>query len=385
MKLRKALGIIFVAAVAGLLAAGLLRALFLPKAVNGYENRLAAKLPPLTLNSALDGSFQDGTEAAFGDQIVGAETLKRALNLAKSEFMMRTAMPIAASRPDRYFCLDVHRLFGGTNVVYRPSRFEDNRDLLVKRAGEINELVSAHPELDFYVYYIETDPDINFETGERSGLSDFLFGKIEGARTAKFSVGSFETFREEFYRTDHHWNAAGSLRGARELAALLGREGLVPDPKGEETLGSFSGSKAKGNYARMSEPFTVYKYDLAPASTTVNGVPADYGAQEAFLKGGAGAVGYGAFYGPDAGEAVFYSGGEGRLLVLGESYDNAVLRLLAPGFEALYAVDLRYYEAYRGEPFDLDAYVRENGIDSVLLVGCVNYFILDDFVPGGER
>ena len=71
----------------------------------------------------------------------------------------------------------------------------------------------------------------------------------------------------------------------------------------------------------------------------------------------------------DNGETVFSTGTQGRgsLLVLGESFDNAILKLLASHYDTLYSVDLRYYEHSMGHPFDLSAYTKEHGISSVLL------------------
>lgn len=66
-------------------------------------------------------------------------------------------------------------------------------------------------------------------------------------------------------------------------------------------------------------------------TVTRNGEPAgDYGRQDAVP--GELALSYGAFYGGDDGEIIFDTGrtDRGNLLVIGESYDNAILKLLAP-------------------------------------------------------
>ena len=63
-----------------------------------------------------------------------------------------------------------------------------------------------------------------------------------------------------------------------------------------------------------------------------------------------------------------------NLLILGESYDNAVIQLLASHFNNTYAVDLRYYQPYLGKDFRFSDYVEERGITKVLLIGCMTYF-----------
>ena len=67
--------------------------------------------------------------------------------------------------------------------------------------------------------------------------------------------------------------------------------------------------------------------------------------------------------------------------MIGESYDNAVLKLLASHYDSLYSVDLRYYEHSMGQPFDLTSYTQANGITDVLLMGNIDYFIQDTFDP----
>ena len=118
---------------------------------------------------------------------------------------------------------------------------------------------------------------------------------------------------------------------------------------------------------------------------TVNGAAADYGDQDAFLDGLRDRPTYGDFYGWDNGEVIFSTGRTDRedLLVIGESYDNAVLKLLASHFDHTYAVDLRYYEAHMGEEFRFSEYVEEHGITQVLLIGNLDYFAMSEFCLEG--
>ena len=115
-------------------------------------------------------------------------------------------------------------------------------------------------------------------------------------------------------------------------------------------------------------------------TVTRNGEPAgDYGRQDA--APGELALSYGAFYGGDDGEIIFDTGrtDRGNLLVIGESYDNAILKLLASHFDRTYSVDLRYYRNYMGSDFSLGDYLRRNNITKVLLIGNVDYYISPDF------
>ena len=116
---------------------------------------------------------------------------------------------------------------------------------------------------------------------------------------------------------------------------------------------------------------------------SINGVESGgYGQQNTYLSGQAEVpVSYGNYYGEDNGETILSTGttGRGKLLVVGESFDNAVLKLLASHYDTLYSIDLRYYEHSMGKAFDFGAYTREHGIDQVLLMGNIDFFIQDTF------
>jgi len=48
-------------------------------------------------------------------------------------------------------------------------------------------------------------------------------------------------------------------------------------------------------------------------------------------------------------------------------------------------VDLRYYEPHMGEAFDFSAYTAEHAIDTVLLIGNIDYYVMSEFMLGGAE
>ena len=67
-------------------------------------------------------------------------------------------------------------------------------------------------------------------------------------------------------------------------------------------------------------------------------------------------------------------------MVIGESYDNAILKLLASHFEKTFSIDLRNYERTFGSKFQFSQYVKDNNVDKVLLIGNIDYFTMDEFM-----
>ena len=374
------LNLAFIGAVLGILALGGVFASLFPREMNTYENRYAVQMPALTAESYGSGQFQDQLEEALADQLPKASALKKLYHLGTRGYVYALLSPLSESQPDTYFDYFGVSLADGDRLVYAPMTLTAVQDRLDTRIEQIKTAVSQ-TDADFYLYYIEKDTDLNFETGERLGAYEYLASRLE-LPMDKFAVDTPEDFFRDFYVTDHHWNYLGSYRAYEELAELLDcGEPLTPTQS--MTLNkTITGSKAAACGAQqLMEKFCAYRYDFPAMTVTLDGAPAaDYGQQEAFLSGQDGVLSYSAFYGGDNGEVILDTGSDGEnLLILGESYDNAVLKLLASHFGRTHAVDLRYYEPLMGQTFDLAAYVKAHGIDRVLLMGNIDYFTMNDF------
>lgn len=378
---------LFIGLIMAVLLAGLVKTAVFPDEINGLENRYADRIARPTLSSYLDGSFQDSVEAALSDQMPGARWAKRGYNLVSAGARKLLMSGVYSHNKGRYIRLsDTISVFGGDYLVYDTRVLENMKPALDKKAADINAFSAAHPRIPLYIYYIEKDTDIDFETDEKVGAYDYLAENLtlSEENMAVFRIGSFKEYSEKYYRTDHHWNWRGSYEGYRDVLQLLGG-GEPLKPAEELTLAArLSGSKAieSGGKDVLSEDFTAYRFDWPPFSIFINGAPAgDYGAQEVYFAGGGDELSYGSFYGGDYGEVVFDSGNteKDNLLVIGESHDNAIVKLLAGSFNRTYSVDLRYYSAYMGTDFDIDAYIANNDIDKVLLIGSIGFYISEDF------
>lgn len=385
-------GIIFILLIFVVLAAGLVRTVFFPKDINYYENRYSEKIIAPTLSNVMDQTFQDSIENALADQIPTAQRLKKLYNTATTAFIGAVMESIIDANPDIYIEYNGMKLFGSDQIVFDYYDMTTRKPLLDSKIANYNALFANHPELEFFVYYIEKDTDINFETGEKIGAREHVLSSLQlpDANKAAFVTDDYPSFREHFYRTDHHWNHKGSYKGYLEVLDLLGIESAPLEPLEEVLVSdSFSGSKAHSAGAEnFTEPFHAYRFDYPEFTVTVNGAAAeDYGAQDRLLDSGAGAsLTYGEFYGGDSGEVILDSGNDSAddLLIIGESYDNALLKLLAAHHDTTYSIDLRNYETFLGKPFDFSAYVEEHDIERVLIIGNIDFYILDTFMLENE-
>lgn len=382
---KKLLNTLFITGILLVLLAGLVRTVCFPKQINTYENRYANQVESFSPGAYLDGSFQDSVDKALSDQVLFSSYCKKLYRLGMSGLQKALVLPIAAAHPNRYINLPSSQLFNGTHLTFYTRTLSAMTENLSTTADNYNHLFAALPDVDFYLYFIEKDTDINLATGEKVMAYEYFRDQLDlpDDRIARLKVDSFEDFSRWFYRTDHHWNYVGSYEGYQQVLALLGVEEEPLVPVETVTLSqSFSGSKATSDgSAAFSEPFTAYRFDYPPMSVTVNGYPGDYGNQDAFFRGEMSRPTYGSFYGGDMGEVIFDTGSEGRgnLLVIGESYDNAILKLLASHFDRTCSVDLRYYKNYMGKDFSLSDYVAKHGIDKVLIIGNIDCFLIPEF------
>ncbi|MBR6530111.1 MAG: hypothetical protein IKT43_01695 [Clostridia bacterium] len=392
MKQSRAVAIIrvcFVSLLALFLVASLVLTLFFARENNEYENRKANRVLPLTFGAFMNSSFQDSLESALSDQVPFAEGFKKAYNEADAYLSYNLLSATFADNADRYFDFNDVSVYNKDYLVYAPGAFSPTEKSGIDlKLGLLQKLVEKHPELKFYAYYIERDCDLNFETLEKVGYAEYVEEKLpENIAFSKFEINNFDTYSKYFFKTDHHWNHKGSYKAYTELLDLFETEEILA--LGEEYLvgEGFVGSKlsAAKTDAFWGEDLYAYKFGFCDMKIYENGVEsADYGRQngtaDAFLSSGE-KLNYNAYYGAENGETVFDTGREGRenLLVIGESYDNALLKQLACHFNRTYSIDLRYYKHYMGEEFSFDAYVEQHGIDRVLFIGNVDFFVLDVF------
>jgi len=354
------------------LLCGLVRAIKSPDDEIAYENRPAEKFIAPSFSSYTDRSFQDSFESCLSDQVNAAIKMKKMYNIIDSGF----ALPVIdalASNQDGYVGFRDVWFYKGM-LVLKPLSLDDCASALESCAQSINAHIESCPGTEFYVYYIETYKDINLETEEKSGLYEFLLSqlRLEESHVSRLVCGSYDDYSRNFLSTDHHWNATGAYSAYLDICRMLDVQAL--EAKGSHRIdGKYLGTRAAGIEGIAPGSFDVNIFDYPEMQMYYNSTPIpDYGRQDQFVAGELGTISYGRVFGEDGAELLLNTGKDGEnLLVMGDSYDNAIIKALACGFSKTYSVDLRAYEA---QSFDLKKYVDEHEIDSVLFIGGYDYF-----------
>lgn len=285
-----------------------------------------------------------------------------------------------------YFQLD-----DSGHLIVRKRTLDDANALFESKVNNYNELVKSYPELSYYSYYIETDVDIDFINGTIDHeLVNGFFGQLDPAvKTAALYINKPSDFAKYFYKTDHHWDTEGQLKGYKDIIHLLKGED-------EETLDIekhliegvvYNGSKSRtiSDFNTIDE-FTLLTSDLAEHKVFINGEKSRYGAKSAYLNGRyskeKGVNHYGIANGGDFGlvEYRFNQPDRDNILIFVESFSNPINEFIASHLDNTYLVDLRYYAGAFNRNFDFGDFIEEHDIEHVLFIGYYFFYANDAFL-----
>lgn len=386
--MKKVSNLSFIILILLVMLVGLGKTVFFPKDVNLYENRKAEKIKTPTATDIADGTFQDSVEDALADQIFLAQTTKKIYNDSTSAYLNTMLKPLLQQSDNYYVSYDKKNglyLFGKDQLVNKPIDPEESMKKIKLRAENINSAIAANPNTEFFCYYVECDDNIDFTTNEKNSFNEYLFGQLSlnKEHCGTFEINSYQDYRNYFYKSDHHWNHIGSYNGYLNLLKFLKIEDAPIETKGEFLLGKFVGATSRtAGTTEISDEMRAYYIDLPEMEYYSYGNKrADYGHAKAYQENGIADPSYGTYYGEDCGELIIKNNRKDRpnILIIGDSFDNAVLSLLATHYNTTYSIDLRYYEPIMKKPFELSKYIQEHDIDQVLLIGSPAYYQLDSF------
>lgn len=185
-----------------------------------------------------------------------------------------------------------------------------------------------------------------------------------------------------YFRTDHHWSPLGAYYAARQFAMVA--EVKVPDLADFEShtiegyVGSMYGYSKDIAVKKSPEDFVYYTPRQAHYTTTYTKYVLDEEFQiigegkpyqgEFFVKTSSTSSAYCTFMGSDSRITQVKTDVENhrRLLLLKDSFGNAIPGYLFGSFEELHVIDFRYFT------HDIKDYVREHGITDILMANNIS-------------
>lgn len=377
--------ILFLISLGIILILTVISVVFFKKTINYYENRSSYYFSAPTIENIKSGEFQKSFELALSDQILMSSRVKKIynffnnyVNILFSNFVFKTYCN------DNYIKTTSNSITFGcdNNLVYEPIYItSDNKSLFDNRISNINNLINKSP-VPVYTYYIEKDTDINFKNNEKTNVSGYIYKNIlDKSNFNVFNINNFSEFQNYFYKTDHHWNYMGSYEAYKDLANTLNLGEVIKSSVIKCNNSKFSGSKASiaGSSYIYKEDFCAYVFDFPEHITYINGEKVnDYGSQNNFEMNN---ISYGMYYGGDDAEIIFDYNNPTKenILIIGESYDNAILKLISTHYNKTFSIDLRHYERQFGKKFNYLEYIKKNNINKTLLIGNIDFYRSQDF------
>lgn len=328
------------------------------------ENRTLAQKPEFSWAALKDGSYTAAVEEYFADQ-----------------FPLRDEWTGLKARAEQ---LIGKHLFNGVYLCGDTliSKVEAPSDGLEEKSlGYVAQLADK-TEAPVYLGLIpsaaEVWSDLLPQGAENFDQAAYLDRAAELGLPMVDFLGALEAHAGEpvFYRTDHHWTTLGAFYGANAVLEAMGKEPLSQGDFAPETVTEdFNGTLYSTSGVHWLTPDTM-EFWVEDAGLEITswrtgapepGVLYDRSYLEQKDK-------YSAFLGGNQPLCVIRNeaaAGQGKLLLIRDSYSDALAPFLVQRFEEVHLLDARYYRA------PASAYAADNAIDAVAVVYSVPNFITD--------
>lgn len=338
----------------------------------------------ISLENFNNESFQDYLSDLSNDQFPLKEIfLKINLNLEKKKSDI-----LSSILPNNYLIKvgNYYRISGSNAYIdyplvsgeYSKSLFENrmwNFDRIAEKYGDKYKLYIYKPTsaselscFDSYDIYCEGDDYYN-ELCNRLG---------DTYKIKKQEINDVDEYLDKHYHTDHHWNYKGAYEGYQDIINMIGEDFDIGKPydikeikeHDREFYGSLS-SKAMNTLG--SDKFITYELDYEKIySYYINNEESELGLKEKIFESPEyeGYM-YEDYYGHNEKiiKIVNYKNLGGKsILVLGDSFSNAINEDIAAHFENTYIVDSRFWleDDPSNSTFSLDDFLKHNDVDCIL-------------------
>jgi hypothetical protein len=248
-----------------------------------------------------------------------------------------------------------------------------------RQAEGINRLIAANTDVNFYVYISGTMQDEEYfrhimpnELCTAPMFQEFM-DSIEGAAGIdRFKIPTLADKLKKQWRTDHHWNSAGSYDVYRDIIRMISRNSPeIGEPVEILEIKEYPEIQFRGSYAalagyrRFYDDFFVYVYDLPDSPSPALAMRSrereyDEGRHDA--NSNIFADHYVNYY--HIKNRYAYNNNTGRnLMLIGDSMTYWSAWLIAANFDSTYI-----YMPWDRQYIDYNQYIYDNGITDVLLM-----------------
>lgn len=275
----------------------------------------------------------------------------------------------------------------GSQIFSNPVRYdEDTMGLVDEKVAFYKKTMSRNPGANFYAFYIERLEysdyhPLNAHFSNADGGRNFEYFKKnlpKGLTLTSLAFNDFENYKQNNYRSDHHWNIRGALAGYDIVYEMLakGYPGITPRLEHDRII-TFEDILFAGSYAGRTlnpvepEVFEVADVDLPPYRVFIDGKEVTVDSKERYAAGNYPRAKYAHHYNyfgtgrpGTVYEYVFENGSNRDLLIVGNSFKWPIYPLLASHYHHTYTVNLLEHEN-----FQLNKFLKEHPVQDVLFFG----------------
>ena len=337
------------------------------------ENRLLAQSPEVTYDAVMKGEFQDKLESYLSDQMPMRDGLY-SLKVDYERLMMKTY------QNGVYFADD----------GYLIQEYKENPMQISRNVQYINDF-AQNVDVPITFMLVPTATAILSDKLPAGCLNDDQMKSIDKVREGldskinlvvpdeklKQAAGS----EQIFYRTDHHWTAQGAYAGYEALMESLGKPKARAKYEYDTFKGEFYGtlySKAP-SALQESDSFTApknkegnYAVSFAKEQENPRTLIGMYDPTKLETKDK-----YATLFGGNFSHFTIHTNAQNkeRILVIKDSYANAVLPFLADSYATIEVIDMRYYHMEQQTVSEL---IKSEGVSQVVLLYNMDFFNSDN-------
>ena len=330
------------------------------------EGRPYTRLPNPSVDSFLSGGFQDDLESYTADALPLRETLLLGKASLQRLSISQMAALLGYDAYHTFFESGYLHETEGNRLLAAPAR-QSKKVLngLAASVDSINDFVASNPGYTYY-FAMPYRSDV-LGIGPLAGLvsepvdAEFLQSRIFSRLSPDITQidlmpSSYEEFKEDYFKTDHHWNIKGAYKAYCKINEAMGNTSstlpcgrLLTFPTAQ-----FYGSEARSGLDTSIGPDMIQDYEFAVPNheAWIYGelMPNNFAAStQAYIDGfqpdNPFVNLYADYWHADYGQIVFVNQDNKtskNLLIVADSFSNPIERLFLSSYSRVYVYDPRY-------------------------------------------
>ena len=353
--------------------------IYMNKDFSENENRYLQEFPGISVESVMDGTFEQDMEAYVSDRLTGRETLIGIKNTMLKELGITDAGGV-------YFCDDGYYIEKKTESDVDSELYKKNLKAIALFYGKMAENGIAKDKLAFMPV-----PTASTVLKDKLPANSSNFDEKKVLNEAKSLLGDYNVIDVTksimnvdypYYKTDHHWTTDSAYVAYFDWCKLTGRTDEIHYFENQiVSVKDFRGtlySKVLCLDAAYDEVKAYASQNDCDYTVTCDGnvKSLEYGFWDSSfeIKKDVYAGFYGGNYGvvhiaKSSGERTLSVAESKKLLLIKDSYANCFAPFLYEHFDEIYMVDLRYFND------NLVDFATENGITEVLSLFNISSFV----------